>query len=129
MTPLTVFLRALARSSAICLGAGLIVMNPSLDWSSSRPVTAQKSAPHAAVDALVTALDDPDAQVRRAAVLALCQWRDEPALLARSPMMPGTAGEAAALVLPVLDTLCDGVAAPPAPEAPPDAVRAQRQSR
>ena len=31
MSPLTVFLRTLAKSTAIFLGAGLIFLNPSLD--------------------------------------------------------------------------------------------------
>ena len=33
MSPLTVFIRTLIKSSAICLGAGFIFLNPSLDWS------------------------------------------------------------------------------------------------
>ena len=36
MSPLTVFLRTLIKSSAIFLGAGAIFLNPSLDWSASR---------------------------------------------------------------------------------------------
>ena len=33
MSPLAVFFRTLSRSSAICLGVGLVIVNPSLEWS------------------------------------------------------------------------------------------------
>ena len=65
MSPLTVFLRTLAKSSAVFFGAGFIFLHPSLDWSVSRAVTAQKSATEAAADALVGALKDADVGVRK----------------------------------------------------------------
>ena len=33
MSPLTVFVRTLMKSSAICLGAAAIFLHPSLEWS------------------------------------------------------------------------------------------------
>jgi hypothetical protein len=48
MTPLGLFLRTLSRWSAVFLGAGLVVANPSLQWSESRTATAQKSPAQAA---------------------------------------------------------------------------------
>ena len=81
MSPLTVFLRTLFKSSAIFLGAGLIFLNPSLDGFAKRnAVTAQKSANEQAVDALTAALKDSDTGVRRQAAFALGQLRSTRAL-------------------------------------------------
>ena len=54
MTPLTVFFRTLMKSSAIFVGAGYIMLHPSLDLRSTARggVTAQKSPAEAAVDGL-----------------------------------------------------------------------------
>jgi hypothetical protein len=82
MSPLAVFCRALSRSSAIGLGIGLVIVNPPLDWSPSRPnaqmtqmrltrVTAQNSPTEAAIEGLIAALDDSDAGVRRQAACAI----------------------------------------------------------
>ncbi len=86
MTPLTVFYRTLMKSSAVFLGAGWIMLHPSLDWrpASARSaaggwslagtgVTAQKSPTEAAIDGLVLALKDTDPGVRRQAAAALGQ--------------------------------------------------------
>src|SRR3954454_2009908 len=75
MTPLTVFFRTLMKSSAIFLGAGYIMLHPSLDVRSSARagVTAQKSPAEAAIDGLVAALKDTDPGVRRQAAAALGQ--------------------------------------------------------
>ncbi len=35
MSPLAVFFRTLSRSSAICIGIGLVIVNPPFDWSPS----------------------------------------------------------------------------------------------
>ena len=43
MSTLTVFLRTLMKTSAIFLGATAVMLHPSLNWSSSRAVTAQQS--------------------------------------------------------------------------------------
>jgi HEAT repeat protein len=85
MSPLAVFVRTLMTSSAIFIGAGTVFLNPSLDWSSSRAVTAQKGVSGQAVDALTAALEDPDAGVRRQAASALGEIRNPrsvPALIA-----------------------------------------------
>lgn len=73
MSPLAVFLRTLARSSAIFLGAGAIFLHPSLEWrGDSRAVVGALQAPRdAAIDGLIAALQDTDAAVRRQAVVAL----------------------------------------------------------
>ena len=75
MTPLTVFFRTLMKSSAIFLGAGYIMLHPSLDLRSTArgAVTAQKSPAEAAIDGLVAALKDSDPGVRRQAAAALGQ--------------------------------------------------------
>ena len=84
MSPLAVFFRTLSRSSAICLGIGLVIVNPPFDWSPGRAmtsaarltgVTAQKSPNEAAIDGLIGALKDSDAGVRRQAALALGELR------------------------------------------------------
>ena len=73
MTPLTVFFRTLIKSSAIFVGAGYIMLHPSLDLRSTGrgAVTAQKSPAEAAIDGLVAALKDSDAHVRARAASAL----------------------------------------------------------
>ena len=92
MTPLTVFLRTLARSSAIFLGAGFIVMHPPLDMPSpvGGSVTAQKSPAEAALDGLVAALKDPDAGVRREAARALGRLGDSRAAVSLTPLLRDT---------------------------------------
>src|SRR5262245_50346898 len=94
MSPIAVSFRTLMKSSAIFLGAGVIFINPSLDWSASRAgaaagspartrlshtwtyfrlaaTTAQQAPRDAAVDGLIAALKDADAGVRRQAAFAL----------------------------------------------------------
>ena len=86
MTPLTVFVRTLMKSSAICLGIAFAVTHPGLDGVNVRP-TAQKSVTETAVDELVTALKDSDAGVRIYAAAALGQLRNAravPGLIAAS---------------------------------------------
>ena len=39
MSPLAVFFRTLSRSSAICLGIGLVIVNPPFDWSPGKAMT------------------------------------------------------------------------------------------
>ncbi len=73
MSTLTVFVRTLMKTSAIFIGATAVMLHPSLNWSSSRDVTAQQSPSEGAVDGLVGALKDSDAGVRRQAAAALGQ--------------------------------------------------------
>ena len=70
MRPLTVFFRTLSESSAIFVGAGFIILHPSLDWSPGRRrATAQsgdrchraEEPAEAAIDGLIAALKDSDA--------------------------------------------------------------------
>ena len=85
MTPLTVFVRTLMKTSAIFIGATVVFLHPRLDWSASGGaraqrgpadsigVTAGQSSAEAAIDGLVGALKDSDAGVRRQAAAALGQ--------------------------------------------------------
>jgi HEAT repeat protein len=68
MSPLTVFIRTLLKSSAICFGIAIAVVQPTM-----RPqrAIAQKSPSQAATDALIAALKDSDAGVRAHAATAL----------------------------------------------------------
>ena len=78
MSPVVVFIRTLLKSSAIFIGTAAIVLHPSLEWrttahqdAAGTTVGAQQSGAEAAVDALIGALKDTDAGVRREAVRAL----------------------------------------------------------
>ena len=79
MTPLAVFVRTLLKTSAVFIGVTTVMLHPSFEWSrasglstsSTRVVTARQSPAEAAVDALVAALKDTDAGVRRQAAAAL----------------------------------------------------------
>src|SRR5262245_37289922 len=74
MSPLAVFIRTLLKSSAICLGIAIAILQPSLTNSSgTNSAGALQSASETAVDALVGALKDSDAGVRRHAAGALAQ--------------------------------------------------------
>src|SRR5262245_18136183 len=93
MSPAAVFLRTLLKSSAIFIGTAAIFLHPSLEWrTAAQPeghagvaVGAQQSGSEAAVDALIVALKDTDAGVRREAARALAELnsrRAAPALAA-----------------------------------------------
>lgn len=71
MSPLTVFVRMLLKSSAICLGVAIGVIQPSFTGEPSRPAVAHPSPAQAAIDGLVNALQDQDPGVRRQAAVAL----------------------------------------------------------
>jgi HEAT repeat protein len=87
MSPVTVFFRTLLKCSAIFLGCGLALVNPTMDWSGGARmtgVTAQKSPIESAVDGLIAALKDTDDGVRRQAAFALGEMdhaRAVPALI------------------------------------------------
>jgi len=84
MSPITVFVRTLLKTSAMFIGFVSVMLHPSLEWTSTPPTVASKSAEfqlprvsagqsprEGAVDALVGALKDADAGVRRQAAAAL----------------------------------------------------------
>src|SRR5262249_49183310 len=75
MTPLAVFVRTLLKTTAIFIGATVVILHPSLEWTSARgpslSVTAGQSPREGAVDGLVALLKDSDAGVRRQAAAAL----------------------------------------------------------
>ena len=81
MSPVTVFFRTLLKSSAIFIGAATIFLNPGLEWRSGTQATGTASrgiivqtaqgGREGTVDALIVALKDTDAGVRRQAAWAL----------------------------------------------------------
>ena len=72
MTSLAVFVRTLMTTSAIFIGVTAVMLHPSLEWSSSSAgVPARQGPAEATIDALVGALKDVDAGVRRQAAAAL----------------------------------------------------------
>lgn len=75
MSPLTVFVRVLLKSSAISLGVAIAVLQPSLTGGSPRRAVAHPSPAQAALDGLVHALEDSDPGVRRNAAVALGELR------------------------------------------------------
>lgn len=84
MTPFAVFVRTLLKTSAIFIGTTFVFLNPPMEWSAGRAVTAQKSPAENAIDGLLGALKDPDSDVRAQAAWALGQMRAKravPALL------------------------------------------------
>src|SRR6478609_2494980 len=83
MTPLAVFVRTFLKTSAIFIGVTAVMLHPSLQWSeatgSSRVIAGQGQT-EMAVDALVGALKDTDAGVRRQAAAALGEFGDASAV-------------------------------------------------
>src|SRR5438034_726120 len=74
MNPVIVFFRTLLKSSAIFIGTASVFLHPSLDWRGAvdrTTVGAQPEARHAAIAALIVALNDPDARVRSLAADAV----------------------------------------------------------
>jgi HEAT repeat protein len=112
MSPLTVFLRTLAKSTAIFLGAGAIFLNPSLELSGSRAVTAQKSPAEMAADMLISALKDTDAGVRRQAAHSLGQMRSSRAVPALMDAMKDENGDVRAQAMWALAEAGDRRATP-----------------
>src|SRR5258708_32373708 len=86
MSPVTVFIRTLLKSSAIFIGAATIVLNPALEWRSTTHavVGAQQAGSEAAIDGLIALLRDTDAGVRRAAVSPLAELNSRRAVPALS---------------------------------------------
>src|SRR4051794_35224469 len=97
MSPVTVFIRTLLKSSAIFIGAVAIFLHPQLEWRSAAyggragllgdgsAVGARQAPSEAAIDGLIALLKDPDAGVRRQAVRSLASLnsrRAAPALAA-----------------------------------------------
>ncbi|HEX5473987.1 MAG TPA: HEAT repeat domain-containing protein [Vicinamibacterales bacterium] len=72
MTPLTVFVRTLVRSSALFLGVTIVFLHPTLDWTTAgEAARAQQGPTVSAVDGLAGVLTDSDAGVRLQAAAAL----------------------------------------------------------
>jgi hypothetical protein len=65
MSPLTVFIRTLLKSSAIFVGTVVVFLHPQLEFRSATGVGARPSPRQQMVTGLVAALNDPDAGVRR----------------------------------------------------------------
>jgi HEAT repeats len=93
MSATTFFIRTLLKATAVFFGVTAVFMQPTLDWSPQRArVIAHKSPYNAAVDALIAALDDEDAGVRRQAALALGRIGDRAALFSLGKALNDGAG-------------------------------------
>ena len=79
MSPLAVFVRTLLKSSAICFGIAIAVVQPTVRPGKNMAI-AQNSPTQAATDGLIAALKDPDAGVRGHAAAALGQLRSREAV-------------------------------------------------
>src|SRR5262245_10380936 len=119
MSPVTVFIKTLLKSSAIFVGATAIVLHPSLEWrtgvargTTGVGVGAQQSGAEAAVDALIAALKDADAGVRRSAAHALAQLNSRRAVPALADAMKGADPEMRSTIVTTLGQLRDARAVP-----------------
>lgn len=99
MSPAAVFVRTLLKSSAIFIGTAVVFLHPSLEWRGSArqgasgvTVGAQQAGSEAAVDALIGALKDTDAGVRREAARALAQLNSRRAVPALAAPVKGAIG-------------------------------------
>lgn len=87
MTPLALFFRTLSRTSAICLGAALAVLQPPLDWTATQSMTtaaAPAPRPQATIQELSRQLTASDPAVR---ARAACDLREH-AHRAIDPLIP-----------------------------------------
>ena len=84
MSPVAVFIRTLLKSSAIFIGVTAIFLHPQLEWraasqqdgfASLQGVGARQGGREGTVDALIDALKDPDAGVRRQVIRTLASMR------------------------------------------------------
>src|SRR5215217_8236151 len=114
MSPVTVFVRTLLKSSAIFIGAAAIFLHPSLEWRSTAlqsnagtSVGAQPSGSELAVDALIVALKDSDATVRREAARALARLNSRRAVPALAAAMKGADPDMRATIVAALGELGD----------------------
>src|SRR6478752_3173984 len=111
MSPFVVFFRTLLKSSAIFIGSAAIVLHPSLEWRPAlqpgTSVGAQQSGTEAAVDALIGALKDTDAGVRREAARALAQMDSRRAVPALAGALGDTDPQIRAAVASALGELGD----------------------
>ena len=75
MSTLTVFVRTLMKSSAIFMGAGHMMLHPSLNMRSGTAARSPRSRARAkGADGLIGALKDSDAGVRRQAAPRSDSW-------------------------------------------------------
>ncbi len=120
MSPLTVFVRTLLKSSAICFGIAIAVVQPTV-----RPprAIAQKSPSQAATDGLIAALKDSDAGVRAHVATALGSLGNAAAVPALAAAIADESPEVRLRALAALGELEDtrGTAAATAALKDPDA--------
>ena len=135
MSPAAVFVRTLLKSSAIFVGTALIFLHPSLEWrSNARPgasgtlVGAQQSGSEAAVDALIVALKDTDASVRREAARALAQLNSRRAAPALAAAMKDADDSMRATIVGALGEIGDSRALEPLTQALKDSDASVRRS-
>ena len=142
MSPVTVFFRTLLKSSAIFIGAATIFLNPRLEWrlgtqaSGSAPrgtaVETAQGGREATVDALVVALKDSDAGVRRQAARALAELNNRRAVPALAAAMKDADPELRSVIVSALGELGDSRGVPALRDALKDesvTIRSRRRAR
>ena len=114
MTPVAVFVRTLLKSTAIFIGTAAIFLHPQLEFraSSNTNVGAGQAPREAMVDALVVALKDSDAGVRRQAARTLAQIGNPRAVPALSAAMKDAEPDMRAIIASALGELGDAAAVP-----------------
>ena len=111
MSPIAVFVRTLLKSSAMFMGVTTIFLHPQLEWRATTQqqstVGARQSPREARVDALIEALKDPDAGVRRTVVRALASMHSARAVPALISAMKDADADTRALLIGALGELGD----------------------
>ena len=118
MSPLTVFLRTLLKSSAVFIGTAAIFLHPQLEFrAASTQVGARQAPREEAVDELIKALKDPDAGVRRQVARTLAQMHNTRAVPALAAALKDADPDMRAIIASALGELGDARAVPALREA------------
>src|SRR4051812_39227572 len=116
MSPFAVFVRTLLKSSAIFVGAAAIFLHPELQFrsvSATGMVVGARQAPREEmVDALIAALKDSDAGVRRQVARTLAQINNPRAVPALAAAMKDSDADLRAIIASALGELGDARAVP-----------------
>src|SRR5262245_5294761 len=124
MSPVTVFIRTLLKSSAIFIGTAAIFLHPQLEWRAAGTegrvgvlgggagVIARQAPTEAAIDGLIALLKDPDVGVRRQAVRSLASLNGRRAAPALAAAMKDSDPEMRAAIVSALGELGDAQSVP-----------------
>src|SRR5918993_221991 len=115
MSPVTVFIRTLLKSSAIFIGVTAIFLHPQLEWrpaSMQSVVGAGRAPKEEMVDKLIEALKDEDAGVRRQVARTLAQINNPRAVPALMAAMKDADADIRAIITSALGELGDTRALP-----------------